>query len=84
MRGVSNKCISLQKLNDLIPNNRLKNLTQLTGETNQPIVSRHIPTSPFIHRNHISLFLYTYVNIIRCKMQNWLQQILTTSSALIQ
>jgi len=30
MLGVSNKCISLQKLNNLIPNNRLKNLTQLT------------------------------------------------------
>ena len=39
MLGVSNKCISLQKLNNLIPNNRLKNLTQLTGETNRPIVS---------------------------------------------
>ena len=38
MLGVSNKCISLQKLNNLIPNNRLKNLTQLTGETNLPLV----------------------------------------------
>jgi len=46
MMGVSNKCISLQKLNNLIPNNRLKNLTQLTGETNTKLQLR--VTAPII------------------------------------
>ena len=37
MLGVSNKYISLQKLNNLIPNYCLKNLTQLTGKTNRSV-----------------------------------------------
>jgi len=37
----------LQPCNNLIPDNCLKNLTQLTGKTNRSIVSRHIPTFTF-------------------------------------